>query len=77
MLIGRSSALFDRALAWLLAAKVVLPGLSVLERAIARVRARVHHHLHARLVDRLTPEHRERLDGLGFDSIILRLWGVW
>ena len=60
----RPSTLFDRAVAWLLAAKVVLPGLSVLERAIARVRARVHRHLHHRLVDRLTPEQRERLDRL-------------
>lgn len=60
----RPSTLFDRAVSWLLAAKVVLPGLSVLERAIARVRARVHRHLHSRLVDRLTPEQRERLDGL-------------
>ena len=60
----RPSTLFDRAVSWLLAAKVMLPGLSVLERAIARVRARVHRHLHSRLVDRLTPEQRERLDGL-------------
>ena len=60
----RPSTLFDRAVAWLLAAKVVLPGLSVLERVVARVRARVHRHLHTRLVDRLTPEQRERLDGL-------------
>lgn len=60
----RPSALFDRAVGWLLTAKVVLPGLSVLERVIARVRARVHRHLHSRLADRLTPEQRERLDGL-------------
>lgn len=60
----RPSTLFDRAVAWLLAAKVVLPGLSVLERVIARVRARVHRHLHHRLIERLNPEQRERLDGL-------------
>ena len=60
----RPSALFDRAVSWLLASKVLLPGLSVLERAVARVRARVHDHLHRRLVDRLTPEQRTRLDGL-------------
>ncbi len=60
----RPSALFDRAVSWLLAGKVLLPGLSVLERAVARVRARVHEHLHRRLADRLTPEQRARLDNL-------------
>lgn len=60
----RPSALFDRAVSWLLAGKVLLPGLSVLERAVARVRSRVHEHLHRRLVDRLTPEQRTRLDDL-------------
>ena len=38
----RPSVLFERAVAWLHAAKVILPGLSVLERAVARVRARTH-----------------------------------
>ena len=60
----RPSALFDRAVSWLLAAKVLLPGLSILERAVARVRSRANAHLHRRLVERLTPEQRERLDGL-------------
>jgi hypothetical protein len=60
----RPSALFDRAVSWLLAGKVLLPRLSVLERAVARVRSRVHEHLHRRLVERLTPEQRARLDGL-------------
>src|SRR5215217_1734330 len=60
----RPSALFDRAVAWLLSAKVLLPGLSVLERAVARVRSRASAHLHRRLAERVTPEERERLDGL-------------
>ena len=60
----RPSALFDRAVAWLLSAKVLLPGLSVLERAVARVRSRASAHLHRRLSEGVTPEERERLDGL-------------
>ncbi len=60
----RPSALFDAAAAWLLEAKVLLPGLSVLERDVARVRSRVHGHVHRRLVAKLTPEQRARLDTL-------------
>ena len=47
----RPSTLFERAVAWLQAAKVVLPGISVLERAVARVRSRTHAYLHRRLTD--------------------------
>ena len=60
----RPSALFDRAVAWLLSVKVLLPGLSVLERAVARVRSRANGHLHRRLIKGVTPSQRERLDGL-------------
>ena len=61
---GRPSVLFDRATAWLIAAEVLLPGLSVLERAVARVRARAADHLFRRLTAKLTPEQRTRLDAL-------------
>ncbi|MBW4040210.1 MAG: Tn3 family transposase [Acidobacteria bacterium] len=60
----RPSALFERAIAWLLAAKVLLPGLSVLERAVAKIRLRSSAHLHHRLTAGLTPEARLRLDSL-------------
>jgi TnpA family transposase len=60
----RPSTLFERAVTWLQAAKVILPGISVLERAIARVRARTHAYLHRRLTETLTTEQRERLDRL-------------
>ena len=62
--INRPSTLFDRAVAWLLAAKVLLPGLSVLERVVARVRARAADRLFRRLAATLTLEQRERLDAL-------------
>lgn len=60
----RPSGLFDRAVAWLQANKVLLPGLSVLERTVARVRSRANARLFSRLVDRVTPEQRARLDAL-------------
>jgi hypothetical protein len=60
----RPSALFDRAVAWLLETKVLLPGLSVLERAVARVRTRANARLHRLLIETMTPEQRSRLDGL-------------
>ena len=60
----RPSVLFDRAVAWLLANKVVLPGLTILERAIARVRSRANERLWQRLTARVTPEQRQRLESL-------------
>ena len=60
----RPSALFDRAVAWLLEAKVLLPGISVLERAVAKVRTRANSHLHRLLIEAMTPEQRMRLDEL-------------
>tara|TARA_R110002020_G_scaffold167497_2_gene355840 strand:+ start:125 stop:1117 length:993 start_codon:yes stop_codon:yes gene_type:complete len=60
----RPSVLFDRAVSFLLANKVLLPGLSVLERTVSRVRSRANARLFGRLVDKVTPEQRERLDAL-------------
>lgn len=60
----RPSALFERAVAWLLEAKVLLPGKSVLERAVARVRVRATNRLHKLLIGTITPEQRIRLDSL-------------
>jgi len=60
----RPTALFERAIAWLVAGKVLLPGLSVLERAVARVRLRSASHLHRRLAEGIDADARLRLDRL-------------
>ncbi len=60
----RPSALFDRAVAWLIVGKVLLPGATVLERTVARIRARASDHFHRRLVRALTVEQRVALDAL-------------
>jgi hypothetical protein len=59
----RPSVIFDRATAWLLANKVLLPGASVLERFVARLRSRVEERLW-RVLSRITPEQNARLNGL-------------
>ncbi|WP_349963061.1 Tn3 family transposase [Rhizobium sp. ZPR3] len=60
----RPATLFDRAVAWLLQAKVLLPGRSVVERAVARVRGRATSRFHRLLIDGVTPEQRLRVDNL-------------
>lgn len=60
----RPSALFDRATSWLLAHKVLLPGASVLERFVARVRERVDARLCLVLAKKLTDTQRTQLAAL-------------
>ena len=60
----RPTALFDQATAWLVAHKVLLPGASVLERTIARVRARASSRLWRLLAARISPDQKEELDAL-------------
>jgi hypothetical protein len=60
----RPSALFDQATAWLVTHKILLPGASVLERAIARVRVRVNSRLWRLLAARITTDQKKRLDAL-------------
>jgi hypothetical protein len=60
----RPSVLFDRAVVSLLANKVVLPGLTMLKRVVARVRSRANNRLWRRLTERVTAEQRQRLESL-------------
>lgn len=55
----RPSLLFERATSWLLTHKVLLPGASVLERFIARLRQRVESRLWQYLI-RSIPEHQQK-----------------
>jgi TnpA family transposase len=60
----RPSVLFDRATSWLVMHKVLLPGVSVLERLVARLRNRVHERVWRTLVRTITPESQARLETL-------------
>lgn len=60
----RPSVLFDRATAWLVAEKVLLPGASVLERLIARIRARTARRLWRTLPRDVSYDQRARLETL-------------
>src|SRR3954451_405168 len=60
----RPGLLFDRATTWLLAHKVLLPGISTLERLISRVRHRATLRLWRHLTQALTAEQREKLVAL-------------
>lgn len=75
----RPGVLFDRATAWLITHKVLLPGVTVLERHVARVRSRVQERTWSILIRELTPEKRIKLESLlavsddGHHSLLDRL----
>jgi Domain of unknown function (DUF4158) len=60
----RPSVLFDLATARLIEGKVLLPGASVLARAVATARDRAAARLHRTLSDAVTPDQRRRLEEL-------------
>ena len=60
----RPSLLFERAVSWLRVEKVLLPGISTLERDVARVRDRASERLWRLLARDLTTEQRQQLDAL-------------
>src|SRR5215472_5990612 len=75
----RPGVLFDRATAWLMTNKVLLPGVTVLERHVGRVRRRVQERLWFSLVHGISPEAKTRLEALltvperGHESLLDRL----
>ena len=60
----RPSGLFERATSWMLAQKVLLPGASVLERFVARLRDRVDARLCRLLAAQLSSTQRTQLEAL-------------
>jgi hypothetical protein len=60
----RPSVLFDRAVAWLLTHKILLPGCSTLERFVLRVRSRVENRVWHLLGRGIRPQQRKRLESL-------------
>jgi predicted DNA-binding transcriptional regulator AlpA len=60
----RPSALFENAGGWLIGHKVLLPGVSILERFVSEVRSRMEARLWRRLVRGIDSEQRKRLDEL-------------
>ena len=54
--------------AWLIAQKVLLPGVTTLERNIARVRARAGQRLWRQMLMGMTFDQRERLETRGLSS---------
>ena len=61
---NRPSVLFDRATTWLLAHKVLLPGASILERFIAKLRDKVEERLWKSLCKQITDQQRIKLEDL-------------
>ena len=60
----RLGALFDRATAWLLAHKILLPGVTTLERFVVSVRARVEARLYQLLTQGITQQQKDQLQRL-------------
>jgi hypothetical protein len=73
------SMLFDRATTWLITHKVLLPGATVLERHVSRIRVRVQERLWSSLVRGVSPAAKQKLDELlavpdgGHQSLLDRL----
>ena len=60
----RPSVLFEHASNWLVSHKALLPGVTVIERFVAEIRARTQSRSWRRLVRDVTIKHQARLDQL-------------
>ncbi len=60
----RPGVLFDRATTWLMTQKILLPGITVLERHVARLRARVQERIWVSLIRGVSRSTRKRLEAL-------------
>jgi Domain of unknown function (DUF4158) len=75
----RPGMLFDRATTWLITHKVLLPGATVLERHVSRIRARVQERLWSSLIRGASLTAKQKLDALltvphgGHQSLLDRL----
>lgn len=64
----RPVSLFEQAVDWLLAHKVLLPGVTILERFVGRVRDRAQRRLWRKLIEGLSAEQRRRIDAMFTDD---------
>ena len=64
----RAALLFEQAVEWLLAHKVLLPGVTVLERFVGRVRDRAQRRLWRKLIEGLSADQRRRIDAMFTDE---------
>lgn len=60
----RPGVLFDRSITWLMTHKILLPGITVLERHVGRLRARVQERIWGSLIQGVSLSTRAKLDAL-------------
>ena len=60
----RPGTLFDRSITWLMTHKILLPGITVLERHVGRLRARVQERIWGSLIQGVSLSTRAKLDAL-------------
>ncbi len=60
----RPGLLFEQTMLWLINNKVLLPGITTVERFIAEIRSRMDTHLWRSLIKNLTDDQTEKLNNL-------------